>query len=61
MQHADSDAARAAAKKDGKGDNLSLQELRDQGYLMKRNDWMLRILFVRPLLPHLAHVLARPG
>lgn len=46
-QHADSDAARAAAKKDGKGDDLSLQQLRDQGYLMKRDDWMLRILFVR--------------
>lgn len=50
-QHADSDAARAAANKDGKGENLSLQELRDQGYLMKRDDWMLRILFVRPVPP----------
>ncbi|GAA5851670.1 hypothetical protein JCM9279_002540 [Rhodotorula babjevae] len=45
-KHADSDAARAAAKKDGKGDDLSLQQLRDQGYLMRRDDWMLRILFL---------------
>ncbi|TNY18432.1 alternative oxidase, partial [Rhodotorula diobovata] len=29
--------------------NLSLQELRDQGYLMKRDDWMLRILFLESI------------
>ncbi|GAA5822847.1 hypothetical protein JCM3770_003197 [Rhodotorula araucariae] len=48
-KHADSEAARAAAKKDGKGDNLSLQQLRDNGYLMKRDDWMLRILFLESI------------
>ncbi|BGP49956.1 inducible alternative oxidase 2 [Rhodotorula kratochvilovae] len=48
-KHADSEAARAAAKKDGKGDNLSLQQLRDIGYLMKRDDWMLRILFLESI------------
>ncbi|BGP41795.1 inducible alternative oxidase 2 [Rhodotorula kratochvilovae] len=48
-KHADSEAARAAAKKDGKGDNLSLQQLRDLGYLMKRDDWMLRILFLESI------------
>ncbi|KAK4330130.1 Alternative oxidase [Rhodotorula toruloides] len=48
MMHADPAAAREAAKKAGK-ENLSVEELQKEGFLMSEKQWMSRILFLESI------------
>ncbi|BGP09786.1 inducible alternative oxidase 2 [Rhodotorula toruloides] len=47
-KHADPAAAREAAKKAGK-ENLSVEELQKEGFLMSEKQWMSRILFLESI------------
>ncbi|GAA5866901.1 hypothetical protein JCM8547_003911 [Rhodosporidiobolus lusitaniae] len=47
-KHASPEEALAAAKKDGKGD-LTVDQLRKEGYLMTEEQWMSRILFLESI------------
>ncbi|GAA6031245.1 hypothetical protein JCM8097_005565 [Rhodosporidiobolus ruineniae] len=47
-KHASPEAAREAAAKAGKA-NLSVDELRKEGYIMSEKEWMARILFLESI------------